>query len=179
MLAVCLSIAAVVENYGQEEGCKSSGRGVSDCYYYFNTLITLGTGLWVCLLWWTWYTVHPPIGHIFISRKSVDKSGFVDKSGEMWQIGSVGDFIRAKFSSTGSNVWKYYLIFKTNKKLMKINLWLEEKKFSNLRSIFRLNSSGESPGRVSAGLLVRVKKSWPWLWKILNLKKRLLNINWH
>jgi len=28
-------------------------------------------------------TVHPPICHIFISQKSVDKSGFVDKSGEM------------------------------------------------------------------------------------------------
>ena len=65
-------------------------------------------------------TVHPPICQFFISRKSVDKSGFVDKSGESWQIGSVGDFIRAKFSSIGSNVWKYYLIFKTNKKLIKI-----------------------------------------------------------
>ena len=28
------------------------------------------------------YTVHPPICQLFISRKSVDKSGFVDKSGE-------------------------------------------------------------------------------------------------
>ena len=27
-------------------------------------------------------TVHPPICQLFISRKSVDKSGFVDKSGE-------------------------------------------------------------------------------------------------
>ena len=27
-------------------------------------------------------TVHPPICQFFISRKSVDKSGFVDKSGE-------------------------------------------------------------------------------------------------
>ena len=42
--------------------------------------------------------MHPPICQFFISRKSVDKSGFVDKLGESWQIGSVGDFIRSKSS---------------------------------------------------------------------------------
>ena len=49
------------------------------------------------------YTVHPKICHIFISQKSVEKSGFVVKSGERWQIGY---FMREKFSSVGSNFWK-------------------------------------------------------------------------
>ena len=58
--------------------------------------------------------MHPPICHIFTTKKSGDKSGFGDKSGEIWQIGSVKDFMRTIFSSIGSNLWKQkFTVFKT------------------------------------------------------------------
>ena len=42
--------------------------------------------------------LHPPICGFFISRKSVQKSSFVHKSGESPQIESVGDFIHTTYA---------------------------------------------------------------------------------
>ena len=43
----------------------------------------------------------------FHDERKGEKSGFGDKSGDMWQIGSVKDFMWTIFSVIGSNLWKH------------------------------------------------------------------------